>query len=380
MNALELLNDHLIKRRAYADLADTDNPDTDKLLDIDTELRSIESDLAAAIKEQANAKQDIQFSDLVTNASVGAIYQATVDQTETRGAERELQAELNLRSNQIPISLLNDPHIEQRAVTPGVTTQGNTSEVLPLVFPMSMAAFLSIPQPVVPVGQSSYPALTTGAEATTPAENAAVAESTGAFSLTNLSPKRIQASFFYSREDSASFAGMADALRQNLMQALSDKLDIEVLANVIADGTEIDNSEQLIALAGAEKAFNQGVEGLYATTYADLRVVISPTLFQLLAAERVQNTDVTAIDLLSRGSGLRVSTHLPAIASKKQKQIIRRGTMLAAVTPIWEGVTLIPDEITKAANGQIVITAVMLFNTDVLRSAAFYIPNWQVTE
>ena len=38
------------------------------------------------------------------------------------------------------------------------------------------------------------------------------------------------------------------------------------------------------------------------------------------------------------------------------------------VAPIWEGVTLIPDEITKAANGQIVITAVMLYAIQILRS------------
>ena len=43
---------------------------------------------------------------------------------------------------------------------------------------------------------------------------------------------------------------------------------------------------------------------------------------------------------------------------------------MTAVCPQWEGVTIIPDEVTKAANGQIVITAVMLYAFKILRTAA----------
>ena len=42
-----------------------------------------------------------------------------------------------------------------------------------------------------------------------------------------------------------------------------------------------------------------------------------------------------------------------------------------AVAPIWEGVTIIPDEVTKAATGEIVLTAVMLHAVKVLRSDGF---------
>ena len=42
------------------------------------------------------------------------------------------------------------------------------------------------------------------------------------------------------------------------------------------------------------------------------------------------------------------------------------------VAPVWEGVTIIPDEVTKAANGQIVITAVMLHAVKILRTDGFY--------
>ena len=42
------------------------------------------------------------------------------------------------------------------------------------------------------------------------------------------------------------------------------------------------------------------------------------------------------------------------------------------VAPVWENVALIPDEVTKAANGQIVLTAVMLHAVKILRAAGFY--------
>ena len=42
------------------------------------------------------------------------------------------------------------------------------------------------------------------------------------------------------------------------------------------------------------------------------------------------------------------------------------------VAPIWEGISLIPDEITKAGTGQIVVTAVMLHAVKILRAAGFH--------
>ena len=69
---------------------------------------------------------------------------------------------------------------------------------------------------------------------------------------------------------------------------------------------------------------------------------------------------------------MKVSAHVPAVSATKQNAVIRLGMRRDMVAPIWEGVTLIPDEITKAANGQIVVTAVMLHAIKVLRKAGFY--------
>ena len=89
------------------------------------------------------------------------------------------------------------------------------------MFPQSCAAFLNIDTPRVAVGDAVFPVLTKNADVRTPAENADAAETTGSFSASVLSPARLQASFFYSREDRARFAGMDAALRENLSMALA---------------------------------------------------------------------------------------------------------------------------------------------------------------
>ena len=56
----------------------------------------------------------------------------------------------------------------------------------------------------------------------------------------------------------------------------------------------------------------------------------------------------------------------------KQEAVIRLGMGADMVAPIWENIAIIPDEVTKAAAGQIVLTAVMLHNVKILRAAGYY--------
>ena len=89
--------------------------------------------------------------------------------------------------------------------------------------------------------------------------------------------------------------------------------------------------------------------------------------------------DRSALDrLMEVTGGVRVSAHVPAASVNKQNTLIRRGMRRDMVAPIWEGVTLIPDEITKAADGEIVITAVMLHAVKILRADGFYKQQFQV--
>ena len=105
----------------------------------------------------------------------------------------------------------------------------------------------------------------------------------------------------------------------------------------------------------------------------DLLAVIrkEASLKDLGQTYRNTSVDRSALDrLMELTSGVRVSAHVPVPATNRQNVVIRRGMSMTAVAPVWEGITIIPDEVTQAKKGQLVITAVMLYAMKVLRTGA----------
>ena len=344
---------------------------------LETEYRS---QLEAEAGDETRAFGDAEARErraLVAGCNIGAIFAATIEHRQTDGQVAELQESLNLAANQVPLELL-----ETRAVTPAPgEVQASQAAIEPYVFPGSVAEFLSIPRPTVAPGEQVYPTLTGAATVHAPAKGGAAAETTGEFTAEKLSPARLQASFFYSREDSASFVGMADSLRSTLSEALSDGLDRQILdgANGLLTGA---NLAHVAAAARTDyqsyraKLAYDHVDGRFANAPSDLRVVVGSATYADLA--NAYGTDIglpSALEGLAAPSvlgGLRVSSHVAVVDNdSRQFAIVRRGTRRDAVAPIWEGVALIPDEITLVNKGQIKITAVMLHAVKILRADGF---------
>ena len=325
-----------------------------------------------------------EFRSLVNRGNVGEIFDAALGKRAVEGASAELQKHYGLDPNQVPLALLvrswpDDDKLETRAVTPAPNDVGQEQQsIVNYVFPQSAAMFLGVDMPTVSVGEKVFPVLTSELTAGTPAENAEQAETTGAFSADVLSPGRLQASYFYSREDRARFAGMDAALRENLSAGLSDGLDKAILSgtNGLFTGTNLPNNAQAnndtFDSYLNNLCWNQ-IDGRYASMPSDLALVVgAATLKDLGQTYRNTTVDRSALDrLMELTSGVRVSAHVPAATgANKQDAVIRRGMSMTAVAPVWEGVTIIPDEVTKAKAGQIVVTAVMLFAMKVLRTGA----------
>ena len=285
---------------------------------------------------------------LEARCDVGAIFAAAFEHRNTEGAERELQTECGLNPNQVPLGLLR---METRAATPAPADTGASQQpIIPAVFPDGVAAFLGIPQPTVPVGEAVFPVLTTRPDVGGPhTDGTVVGESDGVFSADVLKPSRLQASFFYRRTDAARFAGMGDALRGNLTEALADAADKQIVAgtNGLLTGTILANHNVAAVTSFANYVSEFGysrVDGRFASMASDLRIVMgSGTYAHAGGRYRGNNSEETAIDRLTRSTGgIRVSAHVPAVASSKQNAIIRRGMRRDYVAPMWEGVTLIP--------------------------------------
>ena len=379
------------KRERMNELLTVDELTTEQraeMVTITGRLQELEPELRAAIVEEETrdvwtegTPEARELAALVTRASLGAIFAATMEHRQTEGAERELQEHHRLAGNQVPLALLRGP-VEHRAT--GVTAAPadvaqNQASIIPAVFPMSCAAFLGVSTPTVGVGESVYPVLSTSADAGTPAENADQDETAGAFEASVLSPGRIQASFRYSREDRSRFRGMDEALRMNLSDALADKLDQQIIngTNGLLNGTVLANNNVTTATTFAlyMSQFGYGrCDGKYASTPADLRIVMGSASFAHCGTTyRHQNADDLAIDrLMAITGGVKVSSHVPALASTRQNAIVRLGMRQDAIAPLWEGITILVDEVTKAAGGQIVLTAIMLHAIKVLRAAGFH--------
>ena len=324
------------------------------------------------------------FRALIARGNVGEIFDASVNHRPIDGATAELQKHYGLDNNVIPMALLMrsmpEDDLETRAVTPAPSNVGqDINTILPYVFPQSASVFLGIGMPSVGVGEAVYPVLTSKLVVGTPGEGNEQAETTGAFSADVLSPSRIQASFEYSREDRARFAGMDASLRENLSMGLSDGLDYQVLrgTNGLFTGTILANNnvstETTYALYRSQFVYGR-IDGRYASVSGDIKILMGAgTLAHAASQYRGNNDNMDALmSMTDATSGVRVSAHVPDVASTKQNAVVRLGNYADMVAPIWEGVTILPDDITKAKSGTIIVTAVMLHAVKLLRADGFH--------
>ena len=317
---------------------------------------------------------------LVSRASLGAIFSAAVEHRSTEGAESELQAALHLTPTQVPIDLLRAP-VEERAITPAPTHVGTSEQpILMPIFASGDAAFLNVDQVTVPNGDAAFPVLTNRPTVGGPhADSTEVGETTGAFSAELVKPERLQCAFTYRRVDVARFPSMGEALRQALNEALSESLDMQIVSGTagLLAGTNLDNHAQAAVDTFATYVAKFGharVDGRYASTAKSVKVLMGSAGYAHAgAAYRGDESQESAIDrLMTIGGGVRVSAHVPAVTSTKQKAIVRLGTRRDMVAALWAGVTIIPDEVTRAKQGEIVVTAVMLAAVKILRADGFY--------
>ena len=191
------------KREELRGLGLVTDDDKDKIATatrLNDELKGHEVELRAAIEAEdtdSTTPETREWAALNDSFDLGEMFTNVTEHRASDGAIGEVQKERGLGANDIPTEML----MEKRAVTPAPANTGRTqTEITGFVFPQSVAAFMSIPSPIVPVGDTAFPVLTSDPAAGVPAENAAQAETTGAFSADVLTPGRIQASFFWSRE------------------------------------------------------------------------------------------------------------------------------------------------------------------------------------
>ena len=233
----------------------------------------------------------------------------------------------------------------------------------------------------MPVGDAAYPVLSTVPSVKGPFSGSDNAAQTDAeFVATNLSPERLQASFSYRRTDAARFAGLDASLRLALNGGLQEALDKQAISGTdgLLTGTNLPNNN--VSTATTFALYLSGllygrVDGRYARTPSDVRMIVGQGTFNhASAAYKGNNSDESGVERLQEKSGgLMVSAHVPDVSGNKQNALIRLGMERgAAVQPMWQGVSLVVDEFTRAAFGEIVVHAILLSNFQITRKAQFH--------
>ena len=365
-------------RREYEDLLGTPDSSAEDLAAKRKETRALEDraeeiDRAAVEVEVVKVEPDAEgreLRSLIDGSNAGEIFAAAVDHGAPEGRTAELQQHFKLPQNAVPLVLL-----EQRAVAtvPAGAESTTAPTVLP-VFARGDANFLGVRMPTVGVGDAVFPVLSTRPTVGGPHtadQNVPVTDAT--FTADSLSPGRLQASFEYRRSDAARFGSLDSSLRSALSEGLSEALDKEVVDQIVADVTRVDaTAENSFATYRSGLVYSR-LDGRYARMESDIRILMgSATAVHASSEYRGNNADDSAIDSLRRISGgLRISAHVAGVSGNKQDVIVRRGSGDDAVAALWAGVTLIPDEITGAKTGKIVISAVLMAAFKVLRTDGF---------
>ena len=297
-----------------------------------------------------------------------AIVTAAMDGRAAGGAIEELQAETRVAADEIPIDLILSP---SNAVTPAPDSlPADAPQPISPMFSTGLMSFLGVMQRRVASGDLIIPTLSTRPTVARkgPDISDAVAETTGAFAVTKLEPQRLQAGFSFRRTEAVQLRGLDQALSAALNMALSEDLDSYVASTVLSSVAAANSAAHLTFETWRSTVYGL-VDGRHATSIGDIRLAIGSLAYADAAANYNGTGDRSALaSLQAEGVRFRVTPHAPAVANKRQSVIARLGMADDATMALWPAVTLIRDQITKAAEGEIKLTAVMLASFGVTRA------------
>ena len=381
-------------RTRLNDLAALDEPSADELAEIDrltVEYRAKETQLRAAIASdepqivELDDAQGNEMRSMLADYNIGAKAAFVVEgRAMDDGSMQEVDSHYGLQPNEIPVDYFRvhgqaraERRREERAITPAPSDVGaNQAEILPPPFVDSNAPWLGFAMPSVGVGESVYPVLVSRPTVGGPHDDSTdVDETTGNLVAETLRPSRYQAGFSFRRVDAALLRGMNDALTTNLNAGFGEKVGQVCETLLFTDIARTDASAVDTYSSTLKRLVYDLIDGRITRRESDLRLLAGQptnsfwsTLYRAAAAG-----DMNAVEKLRMlTGGLRVSAFAPPVASDKQDVIVRRSMRSGeAVFALWQGISLIRDEVTRAGQGEIKVTAVLLGAAKIIRAAGY---------
>lgn len=254
--------------------------------------------------------------------------------------------------------------------------------VMRRVFPETLAAFLFGEIMSVPAGMKHVPVFATGASLSqgSYAKGASVSIEDTTFTAKVAEPKRQHAIYKWALEDEHTVGGLEQLQRDDLAATLGirmdrkffDDLDTQVSHQIDLDGSVADWR----TYAGIPAA---GVDGLYAMTRMETRLVTPQAIYQHAASRFPASGDqtVAALDYMDRVSGgvrgtLQIANPATSGAQAgRGKGFLGRQRHEGTLIPMWDAVQFIKDDVTSMADGEVILHAIMFMDVVVRRPAKY---------
>ena len=359
---------------------------------------------------------------LIARCAVGAYFGSVVRGVALEGAEAELQSELGLSGgagNQLEMpmnmvfpgvtglqargALVSGVRARADAVSPAPQGAGEVQTLdgvyVPTVFPSSIAARLCMMYRVG-IGEVVHTTVTTALTADVVPVSTKRDATPIVWGVKVAEPIRIAGRFTYRMQDAARLAQVEERLRMNLIEVLQNILDQRIVQGGGTGGETLTSNGFYKTLAAAQTTtfgnslatpgtlteahrrtlyldlITAGIDGLYAETQADVDTTLTPAFYRALLGIAHPDTDLMLADqYTASGAKLRGSQHCGtgALAVDTTVGIMckSRGKMGAAVCSVWPTITLIRDQTTKSAEGEVAVTANMLVDLSINRPDNF---------
>ena len=333
-------------------------------------------------KPAGDRSQSAEMRQLIDSADAREVLAAVVDHRAPSGATAELQREMKVGVDVIPWSLFEkSAEAGHRAAATFTADTGEASipQFVGRAFYDSLAEFLGIPVQQVPVGESDWPVLSTGATVGHQTDSTTIAETTGAFTVAKLSPRnRYGASFSIRNQDLIAYGeGASAALEMDLRAAVRDDLDDALLtkdreglltaavaANPSTPGSASTYAQYIAALYG-------GVDGLHASDVSQVRMLVDSTTYAHMGATLPTNGNDSAAEKAGRLAMIRVRKTASG-ANFRDALVAGVGNTPNAVMALFGGgVRILVDPYTRATEGETRINAQLYGDVAVLRAAAY---------
>ena len=344
--------------------------------DLETRQRSAIIADGETATRAATDGEGTEIRQLVQRASLGAFLHGVARERAVDGSEAELRAALNLEGDQIPIDVLMPPRVEERAdaATNVAASVAETQQsIAGRIFSQTAGGYMGVDRPTVAVGESIYATLSTGATADFRSDGVAKDAKAATFTTKTVAPSRVTARYLFSMESTVRLRGMEEGLRADLAATLGDKLDAVALtwqAAVADTSPEVEGIiNQLTAPTDPSiistwtdyvLAYSDRVDCKYSADGSNVRLLVHPDAYKLAALLQVNVSGELVLNTLPRGR-FRASANMPASVSDVSRAITyAAGPRRGYVQPVWRALTAIRDPYTKAAEGQVALTVVML--------------------